>query len=116
VNTEDDTLNVTGVNRVVNIDGEFLTSTTKKYQLTHEENQLLLDSALAALTNGKCTLRFDGASAVLSAADELRVECGSASITLTKDGTITINASQTVVCIVSGTTLSEVTGALVKIN
>jgi type VI secretion system secreted protein VgrG len=137
VNTEDDTLNVSGVNRVVNVDGEYLTQTTKKYQLTHEENQLLLDTALAALTNGKCTLSFDGTAAVLSAADELRVECGSASITLTKDGTITITASQTVtvsgaqgavelgptggklsglVCSVSGTTLSEVTGALVKIN
>ena len=34
-----------------------------------ENLAVLLDSALAALSNGNCTLSFDGAAAVLSAAD-----------------------------------------------
>jgi type VI secretion system secreted protein VgrG len=137
VTASNDVLNVTGVNREVTVDGEYTTVASKKYELTHQDNKFLLEGALSSLSNGKCTLSFDGAAAILSAADELRVECGSASITLTKDGTITITASQTVtvsgaqgavelgptggklsglVASVSGTTLSEVTGAMVKIN
>jgi type VI secretion system secreted protein VgrG len=132
-----DILNVTGVNREVTVDGQYTIVTSQKYELNHQANQLMLDGSLSSLTNGKCTLTLDGTAAILSAADELRVECGSASITLTKDGIITINASQTVtvsgaqgavelgptggklsglVASVSGTTLSEVTGAMVKIN
>jgi len=119
------------------VDGEYNIVATQKYLLSHQENALLLQSALSMLTNGKCTLAFDGSAAVLTAADELRLECGSASITLTKDGTVTINAAQTVtasgaqgalelgptggklsglVATVSGTTMSEMTGAMVKIN
>jgi type VI secretion system secreted protein VgrG len=137
VTAANDVLNVTGVNREVTVDGEYTTVTSKKYEVSHQGNKLALDKALASLTNGKCTLSFDGAAAILSAADEVRVECGSASITLTKDGTITITASQTVtvsgaqgavelgptggklsglVASLSGTTMSEVTGAMVKIN
>ncbi|HWO11927.1 MAG TPA: type VI secretion system tip protein TssI/VgrG, partial [Polyangiaceae bacterium] len=133
----DDSLVVSGANKSVVVDGEYSVVASKKYLLNHSDNVLLLESALSMLTNGKCTLAFDGSAAVLSAADELRIECGSASITLTKDGTITINASQTVtvsgaqgalevgptggklsglVATVSGTTMSEMTGALVKIN
>jgi type VI secretion system secreted protein VgrG len=137
VSGADDALNVSGVNRNVLVDGEYNIVATQKYILSHKDNALLLESALSMLTNGKCTLSFDGSAAVLTAADELRLECGGASITLTKDGTITINAAQTVtasgaqgalelgptggklsglVATVSGTTLSEMTGAMVKIN
>ena len=36
------------------------------------------------------TLSFDGATAKISAPEEIQLECGGASIRLTKDGTITI--------------------------
>jgi type VI secretion system secreted protein VgrG len=137
VSGADDVLKVNGVNRTTSVDGEYRIDTSKKYQLSHEANQLLLDGAKSQLSNGKCTLTFEGATATISAADEIRLECGTASIRLTKDGTITISAAHTLTasgsqgamelgptgsklsglaCSMSGTTMSEVTGALVKIN
>jgi hypothetical protein len=133
----DDVLNVEGVNRKTRVDGEYHIATTQQYQVSHKTNELLLDGTKSQLSNGKCTLTFDGTTATLSAADEIRLQCGGASISLTKDGTITISASHTMtasgaqgavelgptggkmsglMCSLSGTTVSEVTGALVKIN
>jgi type VI secretion system secreted protein VgrG len=137
VNASPDVLAVNGANKQVTIDGEYTVSSVKKFQVTHASNQILLDKLVSELSNGKCKLSFNDASATLTATDQIKIECGSASITLTKDGTITISASQTVkasgaqgavelgpqggklsglVCSVSGTTMSEITGAMVKIN
>jgi hypothetical protein len=137
VSGADDVLEVHGVNRSTSVKGEYSIEATEKYDVKHKSNQLLLQDALSRLTNGKCTLSFDGATAKLSAPEEIQLECGGASIRLTKDGTITIQASHTVTasgaqgavelgptggklsglaCSISGSTLSEVTGARVKIN
>jgi type VI secretion system secreted protein VgrG len=137
VSGADDVLQVNGVNRTTAVDGEYRIDTAKKYQVSHQANQLLLDGAKSQLSNGKCTLTFDGATATISAAEEILFECGGASIRLTKDGTITISAAHTMtasgaqgaveigptgskvsglMCSMSGTTMSEVTGAMVKIN
>ncbi len=137
VSGADDVLEVNGVNRTTLVKGEYSIEATAKYDVKHKNNELLLQDALSRLSNGKCTLSFDGATAKISAPEEILLECGGASIRLTKDGTITIQASHTVTasgaqgavelgptggklsglaCSVSGSTLSEVTGGMVKIN
>jgi len=137
VSGADDVLNVNGVNRTTTVKGTYAIEATTKYSAKHKTNELSLENAVSKLTNGKCTLSFDGATAKITAADELKLECGGSSITLAKDGTITISASQTVtasgaqgamelsptggklsglMCTVSGSTASEVTGGMVKIN
>jgi type VI secretion system secreted protein VgrG len=137
VSGADDVLNVNGVNRKTTVKGEYSIEATAKYFVKHKSNELTLKETLSKLTNSKCTLSFDGSTATISAADEIKLECGGASISLKKDGTITISASHTVtasgaqgavelgptggklsglVCSVSGSTMSEVTGAMVKIN
>ena len=137
VSGADDVLNVNGVNRTTTVKGTYGIEATTKYIVKHKTNELSLENAVSKLTNGKCTLTFDGTTAKITAADELKLECGGSSITLAKDGTITISASHTVtasgaqgamelsptggklsglMCTVSGSTASEVTGGLVKIN
>lgn len=137
VSGADDVLEVQGVNRTTSVQGEYTIEATDKYRVQHQSNELLLRGALSRFSNGKCTLSFDGAVAKISASDEIQLECGGASIRLTKDGTITIQAAHTVTasgaqgavelgptggklsglaCSISGSTLSEVTGGMVKIN
>jgi len=137
VSGADDVLNVAGVNRITTVKGKYEIEATTKYVVKNENNELSLENSSSKLSNGKCTLSFDGTTATITAADELKLECGGSSITLAKDGTISIRAAQTVtasgaqgaielgptggklsglVCSISGSTLSEVTGAMVKIN
>ncbi len=89
------------------------------------------------VTNDKCTVHLLGGTASIDAADEIKLTCGGSTISLAKDGTITITGGKQVTttgggsgvdlvaagatmsgtkATVSGTSTTEVTGGIVKIN
>lgn len=144
VSGADDLLTVT-TNRTATITAAYDIIAGAKYQVTHGANIILLEGSGAAMTNGQCTVAFDGASATLEAPANIQITagakislvCGAASITLESDGTIEIagaqkvnvgSGSSAVACeptgvAVSGTKISsaavgmhELSGALIKIN
>jgi type VI secretion system secreted protein VgrG len=144
VSGADDLLTV-ATNRTATITGAYNIIATGQYQVTNGANIVLLEGTGAAMTNGKCTVAFDGADATLEATGKLQITagteislaCGSTSIVLKSDGTIEISGAQkvnvgsgssTVACeptgvSVSGTKISsaavgmqEISGALIKIN
>jgi hypothetical protein len=87
--------------------------------------------------NPQCSLDLKDGVVTIRAANQITFECGAASISLKKDGTIEINGAQKVIAngggagleltqpgatmsgtsaTVSGATMTEITGAIVKIN
>ena len=131
-----DTLTVVGSNKTVTVHGEFNTVADKQFQVDQGSQKILLKDAVT-ITNGSCTLSFNKGVAKLDAADEITLTCGQASLSLKKDGTITIGGSQKVSITgasagvelsaagatmsgtkvsISGSAMTEITGAIVKIN
>jgi type VI secretion system secreted protein VgrG len=144
VSGADDLLTV-ATNRTATIASAYDIIAGGKYQVTNGANVILLEGAGAAMTNGKCTVAFDGGDATLeapgkiqiTAGAEISLACGAASVVIKSDGTIEISGAQkvnvgsgssTVACeptgvSVSGTKISsaavgmhEISGALIKIN
>ena len=89
------------------------------------------------MNNGKCEVHLEGPDATVMAKSSLTLKCGEASITLKNDGSIQINGSQKVNLSgggstvgleqagatmkgmkvgISGDAITEITGALIKIN
>ena len=87
------------------------------------------------ITNDKCTIDLKGGVASIDAADEIKLTCGGATISLKKDGTIEITGSTKVTAngggagvelvaagatesgtkvSISGTSTAEMTGAIVE--
>jgi type VI secretion system secreted protein VgrG len=116
-----------------------------KYQVTNGSNIILLQGAGAAMTNGQCSVAFNGPDAnleapgkiQLTAGTEISLACGAASIVIKSNGTIEISGAQkvnvgsgssAVACEPTGVTVSgtkvssaavgmhEISGALIKIN
>jgi type VI secretion system secreted protein VgrG len=127
------------------VDGQLTVSAKTKISLAQKETHCLVLEDAATLststdftvTNGKVSVSSDGGALTLSAADELSLCCGSASIVLKKDGSIEIQGSSKVSVGTPGTSFTaepsgatvngakivsqaigvhEVKGALVKIN
>jgi type VI secretion system secreted protein VgrG len=132
-----DTLTVVGSNKVVTVHGEYNVVADTQYQLIQGENILFLKGKDIVVNNGKCEINLSGPDATVTAKSSLTLQCGEASITLKTDGTITINGSQKVALSgggstvgleasgatmsgmkvgVSGQAITEITGALIKIN
>ena len=139
-----DTLTV-ATNRTTTVTSAYDIIAGAKYQVTNGANIILLQGTGAAMTNGQCSVAFDGADATLeapgkiqlTAGAEISLACGAASIVIKSDGTIEISGAQkvnvgsgssAVACeptgvSVSGTKISsaavgmqEISGALIKIN
>jgi type VI secretion system secreted protein VgrG len=131
-----DTLEVIGSNKVVTVHGEYNTVADSQFEVKQAGNQFLIKNEII-LDNQKCKVDMKGGNTKITAADEIKLECGTASITLKKDGTIEISGSQKVKAdgggagveltaegakmsgakaSVSGTAMTEITGAMVKIN
>jgi type VI secretion system secreted protein VgrG len=139
-----DTLTV-ATNRTATVTSAYDIIAGAKYQVTNGANIILLQGTGAGMTNGQCSIAFDGADATLeapgkiqlTAGAEISLACGAASIVIKSDGTIEISGAQkvnvgsgssAVACeptgvSVSGTKISsaavgmqEISGALIKIN
>jgi type VI secretion system secreted protein VgrG len=144
VSGADDSLTVT-TNRTATVTSNYDIVAGAKYQVTNGSNIILLQGTGAAMTNGQCSVAFDGADATLeapgkvqlTAGSEISLACGAASIVLKSDGTIEISGAQkvnvgsgssAVACEPTGVTVSgtkvssaavgmhEISGALIKIN
>jgi type VI secretion system secreted protein VgrG len=107
-------------------------------EIANNVAQVLLDAdGPMTLTNGQCTVELREGKITLTAASEIALQCGGASITLTKDGAIQVIGNQKVTlsggqssvelaaagaimsgpkAILSGSAEAEVTGALVRIG
>jgi len=131
-----DTLTVVGSNKTVTVHGEYNTVADKQFQVDQGSQKILLKDAVT-ITNGKCTISFKAGVATLDAADEIKLTCGSSSLSLKKDGTIVVTGGQKVTTSggnagtelsaagatmsgtkvsISGAAMTEITGAIVKIN
>jgi type VI secretion system secreted protein VgrG len=140
----DDVLNV-ALNRATTVTGKYDIVASGHYQVTNGGNIILLEGSGAAMTNGKCTVSFDGENAtleapaklMLTAGSEISLACGAASVVIKSDGSIEISGAQKVNVgsgssamaveptgvSVSGTKISsaavglhEISGAMIKIN
>jgi type VI secretion system secreted protein VgrG len=139
-----DTLTVNGSNKTVTVHGEYNTTADTQFQVEQGPNSILVKGAITVhsttevkVTNDKCTVHLVGGTASIDAADEIKLTCGGSTISLAKDGTITITGGKQVTttgggsgvdlvaagatmsgtkATVSGTSTTEVTGGIVKIN
>jgi type VI secretion system secreted protein VgrG len=133
-----DTLTVVGSDKTVTVHGEYNTLADTQYKVVEgETNILFMKGKDIVVNNGKCEISLSAGDATVVAPDSLTLQCGSASITLKKDGSIEINGAQKVNLSgggstvgleqagatmkgmkvgVSGDTVTEITGALIKIN
>lgn len=131
-----DTLTVMDSDKTVTVHGVYNTVADKQFQVDQGSQKILLKDAVT-ITNGSCTISFQKGVAKLDAADEITLTCGQSSLSLKKDGTIEIHGAQKVTTSgasagtelsaagatmsgmkvsVSGSTMTEITGAIVKIN
>lgn len=134
--TKGDTLEVMGSNKVVTVHGEYNTVADTQFQVMQAGNKLLINKKIL-LDNQQCSVELLNGVLTIKAADQIRLECGGASVTLKKDGSIDLNGSQKVVAngggsgvqlnavgatmsgakaSVSGTAMTEITGGMVRIN
>jgi type VI secretion system secreted protein VgrG len=139
-----DTLTVMGSDKTVTVHGNYNTTADTQFQVTQGANTLLIKNSVDVnsegeihLHNPKCSVDLKGGTVEIMAADEIKLTCGGATISLKKDGTIEITGSTKVTATgggsavelaaagatvsgtkvsISGTAMTEVTGAIVKIN
>jgi type VI secretion system secreted protein VgrG len=119
-----DTLVVVGAHKTTSVDGEYSVVANEHYSVT---------------SGGQATCNLDLKEGVVTvtAANEINLVCGTASLSLKKDGTVVIQGSQSVSAAgnksqlqlaaagaklagenatVSGNTMTEISGGMVKIN
>jgi type VI secretion system secreted protein VgrG len=132
-----DTLTIVGSDKTVTVHGEFNTVADKQYKVVQGDNIIFMKGSDIVVNNSKCEISLSGADATVTAKASLTLQCGSASITLKNDGSIEVNGSQKVALSgggstvgleasgatmsgmkigVSGSAITEITGALIKIN
>lgn len=145
IKTDDVTKVTEGNSELEVVAGHRLVKAKTKIQLAQKETSLLTleDGATLStdkdfsVTNGKVSVSSEGGKLKLSAADELSLTCGSASIVLKKDGSIDIQGSKKATMGTPGSSITaepaavsvnsakiaatamgihEIKGALVKIN
>ncbi|MES1205760.1 MAG: type VI secretion system tip protein TssI/VgrG [Pseudomonadota bacterium] len=136
VSAADDNLTVNGAQKIVTVHGEYNTVADTQFEVKQAANKFLIKDQIV-LDNVQCQVDMNGGNTKITAADEIKLVCGSASITLKKDGTIEISGSQKVKvdgggagveltaagatmsgakATVSGASVTEITGGMVKIN
>jgi type VI secretion system secreted protein VgrG len=89
-----DNLSVQASDKDIEVDGQYTTYSKNMYQvLQGPDNEILLDDSIVSVKNKSCTIKFDDTNATLTAADSITLQCGTAQIKLSKEGTITISGS-----------------------
>ncbi|HEY2901175.1 MAG TPA: type VI secretion system tip protein VgrG, partial [Polyangia bacterium] len=139
-----DVLTVQASDKTTTVHGQYNVTADAQFQVMQGPNKLLIKDAVdvdsqgpITVHNPKCSVELKDGKITVTAAEEMVLQCGSASISLKKDGTIEINGAQKVLATgggsgvelvqagatvsgtkttMSGTALAEITGAIVKIN
>ncbi|MFO7179179.1 MAG: type VI secretion system tip protein VgrG [Pseudomonadota bacterium] len=132
-----DKTTVSGADKTTSVNGKYGIVADVEYKVTHKSNELLLKDSEVVLKNASCKISLDGGVLKITAADELTLQCGAASISLKSDGTVSISGTNKVSAAVntsmlelapagasmsgqkaavSGMALTEITGGMVKIN
>jgi type VI secretion system secreted protein VgrG len=139
-----DTLTVQGSDKTTTVHGQYNVTADAQFQVMQGANKVVVkdgvevDSVAEIIVhNPQCSLDLKDGVVTIRAANQITFECGAASISLKKDGTIEINGAQKVIAngggagleltqpgatmsgtsaTVSGATMTEITGAIVKIN
>ncbi|HEX3698298.1 MAG TPA: type VI secretion system tip protein TssI/VgrG [Polyangia bacterium] len=139
-----DVLTVQASDKTTTVHGQYNVTADAQFQVVQGPNKLLIKDAVdldsqgpITVHNPKCSVELKDGKITVTAAEEMVLQCGSASISLKKDGTIEINGAQKVHATgggsgvelvqagatvsgtkttMSGTALAEITGAIVKIN
>ncbi len=140
----DEILTVNGVNMVTTVHGEYNVTADKQLWVTQNADSLLMKDRFEltsagpiTLANDQCQVELKSGKITLTAATEIALVCGQASVTLKKDGTIEIAGATKVALTggqgsmelaaagatlsgpkvsISGSGSTEITGAIVKIN
>ncbi len=121
VNAKDDKLTVSGANKTTTVHGKYEITADTLFQVTEGGDTFLMKAGNLKATNGQCTFEIKDTDVTISAAAKIKLECGSASITLTQDGTITIDGSSKVELLskmidAAGQTKTTVSGAQASIE
>ncbi len=132
-----DTLTVLGSDKKATVHGTYDITADTEYKLVQGTNSVDLKGNHITINNGKCEVHLEGPDATVMAKSSLTLKCGDASITLKNDGSIEINGKQKVNLSgggstvgleqagatmkgmkvgISGDAITEITGALIKIN
>jgi type VI secretion system secreted protein VgrG len=139
-----DTLTVVGSDKTVTVHGNYNTTADTQFQVLQGSNKLLIKDAVEIDSQGQiylhrsgAAIQLDGSNITVQADAQLTLKCGGASITLKKDGSIDIQGSQKVSVSGGGATvdlsaagaemsgtkaklagvaMTEISGAMVKIN
>jgi type VI secretion system secreted protein VgrG len=132
-----DTLTVVGSDKKTIVHGTYDITADTEYKLVQGTNSVDLKGNHITINNGKCEVHLEGPDATVMAKSSLTLKCGDASITLKNDGSIEVNGKQKVNLNgggstvgleqagatmkgmkvgISGDTVTEITGALIKIN
>jgi type VI secretion system secreted protein VgrG len=132
-----DTLTVSAANKKVDVDGQYDITAKTEFQVIQAAINKLLIKDKIQLDNSKCKIELVEGVLTIKATDQIKLECGGASITLAKTGEIAIVGSKKVsvngaastvelagpgatvsgpTATMSGKTMTEITGLMVKIN
>jgi type VI secretion system secreted protein VgrG len=140
-----DSTTVEGGNKETTVHGEYNITADAKYLVQQAGNQLLISTLVmlegmadVTITNPGSTISMSGGAVNIFAGKEINLTCGSAQISLTSDGTISITGAQKVNAssgnsavelvpssatltsknstVVQGKTVTEISGGTVKIN
>ena len=132
-----DTLTVVGSDKKATVHGTYEIDVDTEYKVVQGTNSIDLKGNQITINNGKCEVHLEGPDATVMAKSSLTLKCGDASITLKNDGSIEINGKQKVDLSgggstvgleqagatmkgmkvgISGDAITEITGALIKIN
>jgi len=132
-----DKLTVNAGDKTVDVHGQYKSTADTLYSVIQGTNSIKMEGAIITVNNGKCEVHLEGPDATVMAKSSLTLKCGEASITLKNDGSIQINGSQKVNLSgggstvgleqagatmkgmkvgISGDAITEITGALIKIN
>ncbi|HET6150576.1 MAG TPA: type VI secretion system tip protein TssI/VgrG [Polyangia bacterium] len=139
-----DTLTVNGSDKTTTVHGKYDVTADSEFKVTQGANTMLIKDAVDVNSIGEIHLHNSGSSLDLKdgvltiwSANEIKLECGPSSISIKSDGTIALNGPQKVTATgggsgvelhqpgatmsgakatVSGSTMTEITGGVVKIN
>jgi type VI secretion system secreted protein VgrG len=141
---EFDNTTVNAANKNTTVHGQYTITADEHYKVQQGGNQLFIKNEVLAesvgqiqLKNQQCHLDLKDGKMTLTAAKEITLQCGPTSLTLKSDGTVALTGPQQVTAssgasglkvepagatmsgpkaTVSGVGLTEITGALIKVN
>ena len=138
-----DTLTVNGSDKTTTVHGKYDITADTHFQVTQGANKVLIEESVDVdsvgpihLHNPQSSVELKGGILTIKSATQIVLECGAARISLKNDGTVEIDGSKVKAtgggagleltspgatmsgtkATVSGSTMTEITGAIVKIN